>query len=522
MATISAVLSLLATPDNLPLLTQLNRGIEKEGLRTSDAGMISQAKHPEKLGSTLTHPYITTDYSEALLEFITPVFTSAHEALAHLDIAHRFTYQALENELIWPNSMPCLVQGEMSVPIADYGSSNSGQLKHIYRHGLWHRYGRIMQCIAGIHYNFSLPQALWEVLHAQDSNAQSLPLQDYISARYFGLIRNFRRHSWLLLYLFGASPAVCESFLAGREHQLKTLHKHTLYAPYATSLRMSDFGYQNNAQSSLKICYNRLDSYITTLGQAITVPVPAYEAIGLKDEQGRYKQLNANLLQIENEYYSDIRPKRISKQGAKPLQALAQEGVEYIEVRNTDINPFLPLGLDVPQMAFLDTFLMWCLLSPSPETTAEEYANIGYNHQQTTLQGRLPGLTLKQGNTDIRLQDWGFNIIEELSAVAELLDQAGNCSFHQDALHQQRLKLADSSLTPAAQLLTALQETGLEYVDFTLQQAKAHQKTLTEPLNAAVLQQWQDLATNSLTEQQLMEKNDTISFDEYLRNYAKK
>ena len=289
MATYLHALSLLSEAANRPLLTQLNRGLEKEGLRCSAQGVISQKAHPQGLGSALTHPSITTDYSEALLEFITPVFTSAHEVLAHLDIAHRFAYQQLDAELIWPSSMPCILQGEMSVPIAQYGSSNLGKLKHVYRHGLWHRYGRMMQTIAGIHYNFSLPEALWPLLQQHDPRGADYSPQSYVSARYFGLIRNFRRYSWLLMYLFGASPAVCASFLHGRDHTLDRLHQHTLYAPYATSLRMSDLGYQNNAQSELMVCHNTLERYVETLGNAVTKPVAAYEAIGVQDEQGHYK-----------------------------------------------------------------------------------------------------------------------------------------------------------------------------------------------------------------------------------------
>ncbi|MDK6792829.1 glutamate--cysteine ligase, partial [Escherichia coli] len=70
--------------------------------------------------------------------------------------------------------------------------------------------------------------------------------RDYQSAAYIALIRNFRRYSWLLMYLFGASPALDKGFLRGRAHQLEELDGDTLYLPYATSLRMSDLGYQSN------------------------------------------------------------------------------------------------------------------------------------------------------------------------------------------------------------------------------------------------------------------------------------
>lgn len=519
MATYQHALSVLAQPEHQTLLSQLNRGLEKEGLRCTSLGVISQKEHPRGLGSALTHPYITTDYSESLLEFITPVFPSAREALAHLDIAHRYAYQQLNGELIWPASMPCILEGEMSVPMANYGSSNSGKLKHVYRHGLWHRYGRMMQCIAGIHYNFSLPAGMWTMLKKLDNSAATMTEQEFISARYFSLIRNFRRYSWLLMYLFGSSPAVCKSFLAGRQHNLDTLHQETLYAPYATSLRMSDFGYQNNAQSELMICHNNVENYVATLNKALHVPVDAYEKIGVKDEQGNYKQLNSNLLQIENEYYSDIRPKRVAKNGERPLQALAKYGVEYIEVRCTDVNPFMPLGIDVPQMMFMDTFLTWCLLQESPDITTEEYLRIKRNNKKTVMEGRRPGLTLERGNEEITLQQWGLNLLGDMTSLAELMDQTIGQTFHKDALTQQRLKLADSRLTPSAQLLRQLQETGLEYSQLVLNLAEKHRKTLSEPLGRDVLKRWQQMARDSSAQQAEMEASDTLSFDEYLAQF---
>lgn len=522
MTSYQAALTLLSNPDNLQLLNRIQRGIEKEGLRCSAHGVISQKPHPAGLGSALTHPSITTDYSEALLEFITPVFSSAHEALAYLNIAHRYAYKQLDGELIWPSSMPCILQGEMSVPIASYGTSNTGRLKHVYRHGLWHRYGRTMQTISGIHYNFSAPDELWPLLHAADAEGSQYTAQGYISARYFGLIRNFRRYSWLLMYLFGASPAVCESFLAGRDHKLDRLNKHTLYAPYATSLRMSDLGYQNNAQSGLMVCHNSIDRYVETLGKAITQSVPAYEAIGVQDEHGVYKQLNTNLLQIENEYYSDIRPKRVSRNGEKPLQALAKYGVEYIEVRCTDVNPFLPVGIDVPQMQFMDLFLTWCLLRSSADIGDDEYRRIRRNQQKAVMEGRRPGLMLEQEDDEISLQQWGMDLLDEMRPLAAAMDTASGQTFHTDSLNQQWLKLADSSLTPSARVLYELESKTLEFSELTLQQAEQHRKTLSENLPADVFRRWQAMARDSQAEQETLEQNDVLPFAEFLQHYQQR
>lgn len=514
---INKILTLLSTHPELKALLRLRRGIEKEGLRTDASAYISQKPHPKGLGSSLTHEHITTDYSEALLELITPVFDSAQEALFFLEIAHRFSYANMESELIWPSSMPCILEGELSIPIADYGSSNVGKLKQVYRHGLWHRYGRIMQCIAGIHYNFSLPNILIDLLFAQQSEHTNR--QEFASELYFGLIRNFRRYTWLLHYLFGASPAVCKSFFTKADTRLESLHQHTAYMPYATSLRMSDLGYHNNAQSHLDVCYNHLESYIKTLSQAMKQPYSAYEEIGLMDEKGEYKQLNTNLLQIENEYYSDIRPKRVTYSGEKPLEALAKRGVEYVEIRSTDLNPFLPLGINTQQVCFLDTFLLFCALKDSPKMSPKECEQVKENRKAAVMYGRDSELDLKIDCSSKNLRQWGLELIEELTPVAKLLDQAQATNQFVSALKQQKLKLLDDSLTPSAQVLHRLKEQELEFSELTLQQAKQHKKTLSEPLGKKVRTHWQAMAQTSLEKQVQIERNDEISFKEYLARY---
>jgi glutamate--cysteine ligase len=298
----SDTLDLLSSPAQREVLRNCRHGIEKESLRTTPGGTLVQTPHPSALGSALTHGSITTDYSEALIELITPVNTSLGGLFDSLGTTHRFVYAQLGDELLWTESMPCKLPADSDIPIAWYGTSNVGMLKNVYRRGLAIRYGKAMQCIAGIHYNFSLPPQLWTILQQQVGDLR--PAQDYQSDRYMAMIRNFRRYAWLLMYLFGASPAVCATFLQGRDHKLESLGSNTLYLPYATSLRMSDLGYNNNAQSDLNVCYNTLDSYIHSMQEAISLPFAAYEQMGTHDSAGQWQQLNTNLLQIENEFYS--------------------------------------------------------------------------------------------------------------------------------------------------------------------------------------------------------------------------
>jgi glutamate--cysteine ligase len=500
---------------------RLRRGLEKEGLRVDREGRIASTPHPHALGSKLTHPYITTDYSEALLEFITPVYCRPEDALEFLADLQRYSYLHLGDELIWPASMPARLDGNDSVTIADYGSSNGGIMKHVYRKGLDVRYGRIMQSIAGIHYNVSLPDELWGLLRERDG-ASDMSLDDYRSSRYFGLIRNFRRHSWLLLYLFGASPALDRSFLPGGNvpDKLHPHGRHTLVSPYATSLRMSDLGYQNKVQAQLKICFNSLANYVNTLRHAISTPWPAYEKLGVRHGDD-WQQLNANILQIENEYYSDIRPKRVTRQGETPSQALESRGVEYIEVRCLDLDPFLPLGIDDSRLRFIDTFLMWCLLAESPWIPDEECDRLDDNRRRVVERGRDPELRLVQNGRRRSVADWGSEIFTELGRAAELLDALEEEGRpHADAVAAFAPWLDDPALTPSGRLMARLEATGEEFFEAILAIAEEQaERFRDEPIHPARETTLTQMVDSSHQQQRDIEAADSQRFEEFLEDY---
>lgn len=502
-------------------LAGIRRGVEKESLRVNADGGLSQTEHPRALGSAMTHPHITTDYSEALLEFITEPFTQVPALLQQLDDIHRFTYSVLDRgERLWPTSMPCALKGEEDIPLARYGHSNSGLMRNIYRRGLGYRYGRTMQTIAGVHYNFSLPDDFWRSLQAHEGDRQTL--QAFKTQRYFDLIRNFRRFSWLLIYLFGAAPAVCRSFVRNRKHRLQPFgeDEHSLYAPYATSLRMGDLGYQSDAQQQMIVCYNDLPSYLETLCGAITRPHAAYEAIGLKDAEGQYRQLNTSLLQIENEFYSSVRPKRTTERGETALEALRLRGVEYVEVRCVDLNPFEPLGISAEQIHLLDAFLLYCLLAPSPKTHNQEYRNIQENQSQIVYEGRKPGLTLAQGETQRPMVDWARELLEGMAECAQLLDQTRGGTEVSTAVARQEAKLDQPELTPSAQILAQMRDGGLTFYRHALALAEEHRYHFAQRRPDAQLQaQFERMAQTSLADQAAVEAADELSFEQYLARY---
>jgi glutamate--cysteine ligase len=483
------------------VLNSLRRGIEKESLRVQPDGKLATTPHPALLGSALTHPHITTDFSESQVELITGVHSNADACLQELTEIHQVVYRAMGDELLWAASMPCRLPVDDMIPLGRYGSSNVGRAKSVYRMGLSYRYGRRMQTISGIHYNFSLPEPL--------SNEA-----------YFALIRNFRRHSWLLLYLFGASPAVCSTFVDGREHGLERLSGDTLYLPHATSLRMGRLGYQSDAQSSLAVSYNSLESYGASLQQALTQPYPAYEAIGIR-EGDDYRQLATSLLQIENEFYGTIRPKRVIRPGERPLHALRDRGVEYVEVRLMDLDPFYPIGIVASTVRLLDVFLLHCLLCDSPPDTPQELSSIVGNKQRVASRGREPGLRLTRESEEVTLAEWGGEVLAECEQIAAALDEATGSSLHRDALSAAVAALDDPASTPSARVLQAMaRDHNNSYVHFALAQSRAHRDAIMKlPLSEEVANRFALQAEESIVEQRRIEAADAVPFEIYRQQY---
>ena len=513
-------LTLLADTRYRPLLSKGLHGIERETLRVDQFGDLAMTPHPAALGAALTHQLITTDYSESLLEFITPAENDVATALTRLDQIHRFAYSRLDDEVLWNQSMPCHLPADAEIPIAYYGTSHIGTLKHVYRRGLALRYGKTMQCIAGIHYNFSLNEAVWQLLHRVEAPADSgLSDREYQSESYIALVRNFRRYNWLLMYLFGASPALAANFLRGRPSQLEKLGDDTLYLPYATSLRMSDLGYQNNAQSGLTPRYNDLQCYINSLAHAVSDPYPPYVAMGTQRD-GEWIQINTNVLQIENEYYSTIRPKRVINSGERPIQALSARGVQYVEVRCMDIDPFDPLGISLQTSRFLDVFLHLLALDDSPLTSEAEAEENKHNFSVVVKQGRMPDLQLQRAGERIGLKQWGLELLDRMLPIAALLDAEMGGSAHAEALQAQRVKLHDAALTPSARVLAEIRAGGGSFLDFALARSSADAAYFkSRAPDAAEQAEFEALAAKSIDEQRQMEATQTGDFDTFVAAY---
>ena len=518
---LSRRLALLDDDAHRALLGQGLRGIERETLRVQPDGKLARTPHPASLGSALTHAQITTDYAEALLEFITPAENDIGITLHKLDAIHRFAYTRLGDEMLWSESMPCELPPEQEIEIGYYGTSHIGMLKHVYRRGLALRYGKAMQCIAGIHYNYSLPEQMWELFSHDQGIVEErrCGMRDFQSESYIATIRNFRRYSWLLMYLFGASPALSKDFLRGREHNLETLSDDTLYLPYATSLRMSDLGYQNDAQSGLTPHENSLESYVRTLMDAVNRPYPPYAALGTMQD-GEWVQLSTNVLQIENEYYSTIRPKRVIRTGERPVQALCKRGVQYIEVRCLDVDPFEPVGISIETGRFMDAFLLFCALDESPLIDEAESRIHARNFARTVKEGRKPGLTLTREGAEVALKDWADQLLERIAPVARLLDDQHNeGGVHAATMAAQQAKIDNPALTPSARVLEEIHALGSSAA-FGLRQSELHAAYFREsPLLPAEEAMFVEMADDSLAEQARIEQNQSGSFDDFVAAY---
>lgn len=500
-------------------LNGMLRGIEKEGLRMRTDGYLAQTPHPEKLGSKLTHPFITTDYSESLLELITDPKSSPKEAITKLRELHVLVHQSLENdEMMWSLSMPCMMSSDdEDIPLADYGTSNIGKLKTLYRSGLGVRYGRRMQTIAGLHYNLSFGDALFEQWQQQLGDTRDL--QAFKNDKYLGLIRNFKRLTSLVLYLYGASPSVCPCFLVGREHNLQQLNPSTLYKENATTLRMGKLGYTNSVQDSLDIRYNNLPEYIAGLRKAINTPFADFTEIGMDAEDGTPIQINDHILQIENEYYSPIRPKQVAKSSETPTEALEDRGIAYVEFRAIDLDPYSDVGIRLSSACFLEVLALYCLLNDSPELLPAEEEKLAENVTRVVNNGRDPNVQILADSQEQNLHAWMLTHIENMLPLAELLDAQQGGNEYRNAVSLMHGKAGNPELTLSAQIIADTQRLGsTSKLGFEL--AKQHQDAiLQQTLSPNTQAKYEVLAEKSVIQQADLEAEQTEDFKEYIKQF---
>jgi glutamate--cysteine ligase len=282
---------------------------------------------------------------------------------------------------------------------------------------------------------------------------------------------------------------------------------------------MSDVGYRNRNQAGLAVSVNSLEEYIRDLSRAISTPHPPYQALGV-EVNGEYRQLNANILQIENEYYSFIRPKRVARSGERPTKALLRAGVEYVEVRALDVSAFDPVGVNQNKLRFLEAFLALCLLKDSPPIGDGEQGRLDANHVTVARRGREPGLTLWRDGREVALQEWARELLDSMAGICEILDRGDAARPYAQALALQAAKIADPALTPSARLLAGLSD-GESFFDLGLRMSREHKAYFLElyPPNEERLKEFASEAQESLRAQRAIEASDRGTFGEYLQRY---
>ena len=398
------------------------RGLERENLRIDVSGRLSQKSHFEALGVSPNDPSFTLDFAESQLEIVTAPHDSVEALLTELKKLDQEALSRIAPEQLWRNSMPPSFKKE-DIRLAHFGDTHEDHIKQTYRKGLCYRYGKTMQIICGIHYNISF-----------ESPSDAL---------YFRTIRAFLQNYWLLILLCGASPTCYAPSL--KDHIdlsfLKTNDQHLFYGPYATSLRLSELGYHNPEVPELSICYHSLDTFVTALHKATHTPYEPYQHFPAD------AQLNANYLQIENEYYAPIRPKPFPIDEHLSLtERLLKHGVSYLEVRILDLNPLLPLQIDAPTLHFIDLFMRFCATTPElplncceSKKNALGVAKFGLNFEHVLM---------KEGHP-IALGTWAHSLLNQLEGFAKAEGSPEEIA----SVAVQHEKLNNPDLLPAKKIL---------------------------------------------------------------------
>ncbi len=297
------MMRLFSNSDKSRLLIKGNFGLELESQRITPLGDLALTPHPLIFGDKCQNPRITTDFAESQVEMITPPYGSVSEAYVSLQEIRTEVEYGIQDEMLWPLSMPPRLPSEEQIPIARFSDSKIGRDKEIYRRGLALRYGKKMQMISGIHYNFSFSDELLDYLCGQYGYGNEK--REFIDRMYFALSRNFLRNRWLLIYLFGASPFCDPTYYSVIEKELKVITQYCTYCcdavkdlyQYTTSLRVSRFGYSNTSQNSYNVFFNNLKEYTHKLRQMLKKENPQYTKLGLF-ENGTPIQLNGNVYSV--------------------------------------------------------------------------------------------------------------------------------------------------------------------------------------------------------------------------------
>jgi glutamate--cysteine ligase len=341
------------------------------------------------------------------------------------------------------------------------------------------------------------------------------PSQELINKNYLALIRNVKRNFWFLLSHFGASPVAHKSYLYGRDNSLEKYGAEDLFLPAATSLRMSNVGYQSPILESLQIKYNDLDEFIDAVVKGINTPNKEFEQMGLFDATGLPQQISSGILQIENELYDIIRPKRTGSSGDRPSALLRQHGIEYIELRGIDINPFVPEGISENAIKLLDIFLMHSLISESPNISKDEAQEISSNNHEMVINGRSKDVTLIKNGLLCPLSEIKKTYYEELGLIAAAMD--GYSSGYLTAFNSE-MNLGRSL---SEKIMEEMEAQKMSFAEYGLTHSQSIASSYPKPANRD-FSRFIDSSKASLQELKKVEESSSMDINKYVELYNSK
>lgn len=311
-------------------------GLERETLRVTQDGHMAHTPHPFP-----NDPNIVKDFCENQTEINTGVHTSAEAVIEELAEHTQRLNKALEErrERLWLYSNPPRIKNADDIPVALYEGDQSS--KHSYRLYLAEKYGKYKMTLSGIHVNYSLSEKL--LLQSFDASS-SVDFTAHKNEVYLRLAESLTAYGWIINLLLSASPVCDGSYLSPERIGEPVL---TRYA----SFRCGEEGYWNSFTPQLS--YDSVLSYVESI----------------------QRYIDSGALAGAGELYYPI---RLKPRGANRLNTLVQNGVNHIEIRNVDINPLSPQGIDSRDLQFIELLILY--LVAEPNTQPQEIAVQNYKN----------------------------------------------------------------------------------------------------------------------------------------------
>lgn len=368
-----------------------NFGVEREGLRVDQIGKLSEKPHPVIFGYKMCNPYITTDFSESQLELITPAFSSTKETYKFLNALYDIVSMELEDEYLWPQSMPAIIPEDKDIPIAEFCGCEEGKIAREYREELLLKYGGKKQLISGIHYNFSFNENIIKKLYENsDKNSDYKTFKDNI---YLKVTRNYLRYRWLLIYLLGCTSVVHESYNEDCVKELNEISKDSFSNEGALSYRNSECGYKN-----------KIDLF------------PSYDSVG-EYVNSINKFIDEDFIDSHKELYAPIRLK--AKDPKSLLKSLVSDGINYLEYRSIDINPFEKGGISLDDLYFINLFNIFLLIED--ESDYKNWQEEALKNQNIIATKGQNDVDLIKDGKSVSKITWGLEILDKIKVINDEL-----------------------------------------------------------------------------------------------------